>query len=82
MDNLVIVQYFPIEFRVGKYARTWEDNKAFNEKFVEQVHIGDWKHHSIIMCLLDPEYKLRTERDIENECILSIKCLYKNYNIK
>jgi hypothetical protein len=76
MDDLIIVQFFPLRGNVGRYARTRKDCKTFNEKFAEEVHAADWEHNSFVMYLRDPEYKCRTQRNIEMACITAMKDFY------
>lgn len=69
--DLIIVQYFPIDHRIGRYAYTREDYKDFNEKFREQVHASDLEHQSIIL-YLDRNLTGCTVNEIEEMCILAV----------
>jgi hypothetical protein len=79
MEDLIIVQYFPLERRIGRFARTREDCESFNELFREEVNASDWEHRSIIMFLIDPEYKLQTTASIEHECYSTFKYFYESH---
>lgn len=68
--NMIMIQYFPLTHRIGRFAYTRKDCKNFNEKFREQVHASDLEHQSIILYLDNSDLRASySMREIEDMCI-------------
>lgn len=71
--DLIVVQYFPIARRIGRFAYTRKDCKHFNEEFREQVHASDLEHQSIILYIDNSDWKTSySMREIEDICIQEV----------